>query len=156
MTLSSDGSVITTVPLPVRMAREEQRLPRSGRLVTRVMWAPEAGDAVQAGVSRASARRIAGTMVVSRRASLDVPTPGGPRRRTLGSECLHPLHLWFCVAELMRAVRQAYCHVEVIASASRSGDDGVTVGPCPPLSVGKIWPRPTGTPPGVMRPAGHT
>jgi hypothetical protein len=44
-------------------------------------------------VSNASARRIAGNMVVNRRASLDVPTPGDPRRR-LWSERLHDLQLY--------------------------------------------------------------
>ena len=44
-------------------------------------------------VSRASARVIAGKMVVSRRASLDVPTPGGPSRRTLWSQRLHRFYL---------------------------------------------------------------
>jgi hypothetical protein len=34
-------------------------------------------------VSMASARVMAGRMVVSRRASIDLPAPGGPRRRTL-------------------------------------------------------------------------
>jgi hypothetical protein len=45
-------------------------------------------------VSRASARRIAGRMVVSRRASIDFPTPGGPRRRTLWAERLHQVPLY--------------------------------------------------------------
>jgi hypothetical protein len=45
--------------------------------------------------SMASARGIAGRMVVSRRASIDFPTPGGPRRTTLWAERRHhvPLHL---------------------------------------------------------------
>jgi hypothetical protein len=34
-------------------------------------------------VSMASARIIAGRIVVSRRASIDLPAPGGPMRRTL-------------------------------------------------------------------------
>jgi hypothetical protein len=45
-------------------------------------------------VSMASDRLMAGNMVVSRRASIDFPTPGGPRRRTLGSERLHHFHRW--------------------------------------------------------------
>ena len=40
-------------------------------------------------VSRASARVIAGRIVVSRRASIDLPAPGGPRRRTFESQRLH-------------------------------------------------------------------
>jgi hypothetical protein len=43
-------------------------------------------------VSSASARLIVGKMVVSRRASLVVPAPGGPRRRTLWSQRLHSVH----------------------------------------------------------------
>jgi hypothetical protein len=40
-------------------------------------------------VSMASSRAIAGKRVVSRRASIAWPAPGGPRRRTLRAECLH-------------------------------------------------------------------
>src|SRR5262245_12112320 len=50
-------------------------------------------------VSMASARVIAGRMVVRRRASFDVPAPGGPSRRTLWAQRLHNLYLRFCVAE---------------------------------------------------------
>jgi hypothetical protein len=39
-------------------------------------------------VSMASARRIAGRMVVRCRASLDFPAPGEPGRRMLGAEPL--------------------------------------------------------------------
>ena len=42
-----------------------------------------ARDAVMRVVSRASARVMAGRMVVSRRASLDVPAPWGPEEHTL-------------------------------------------------------------------------
>jgi hypothetical protein len=35
---------------------------------------------------------MAGKMMVSRRASIDVPAPGGPRRRTLWTERLHSVH----------------------------------------------------------------
>jgi hypothetical protein len=44
-------------------------------------------------VSMASARVIAGGIVVSRRASIDLPAPGGPSRRTLWSERLHDVSL---------------------------------------------------------------
>jgi hypothetical protein len=44
-------------------------------------------------VSMASGRGSAGTMVASRRANIDVPTPGGPRRSTLWAERLHPIPL---------------------------------------------------------------
>jgi hypothetical protein len=47
-------------------------------------------------VSIASARVIAGRMVVSRRASTDLPAPGGPRRRTLWSQRLHRVQLHPC------------------------------------------------------------
>jgi hypothetical protein len=63
------GRVVTTaVRLPVRLATRWMRV-----------------------VSRASGRVIAGRMVVSRCASLDLPAPGGPSSRTLGSQRLHPL-----------------------------------------------------------------
>jgi hypothetical protein len=42
-------------------------------------------------VSIASARVIAGRMVVSRRASIDVPAPGGPSKSRLWAERLHLL-----------------------------------------------------------------
>jgi hypothetical protein len=42
-------------------------------------------------VSRAVARVISGKMVVRRRASIDVPAPGGPQRRRLRSTYPHPL-----------------------------------------------------------------
>jgi hypothetical protein len=45
-------------------------------------------------VSMASARVIAGKIVVSRTASIDFPAPGGPRRRTLWAERLHQLQLY--------------------------------------------------------------
>jgi hypothetical protein len=44
-------------------------------------------------VSKASARIIAGRMVVSRRAIIDVLAPGGPRKSGLWSERLHDLQL---------------------------------------------------------------
>ena len=51
-------------------------------------------------ISIASGRVIAGRMVVSRRASIDVPAPGGPSTRTLWAERLHHLQshqsLWRC------------------------------------------------------------
>jgi hypothetical protein len=40
----------------------------------------------------ASARVIAGRIVVSRRASIDWPAPGGPRRKTIWSERLHQIY----------------------------------------------------------------
>jgi hypothetical protein len=42
----------------------------------------------------ASARVIAGKMVVSRRASIDLPAPGGPSKRRLWSERLHHVQLY--------------------------------------------------------------
>jgi hypothetical protein len=44
-------------------------------------------------VSMASARVMAGRIVVRRRASIDVPVPGGPRRRILWAERLRHVHL---------------------------------------------------------------
>jgi hypothetical protein len=43
--------------------------------------------------SMASASVISGRIVVRRRASLDVPAPGGPSRRMLWSEHLHIFQL---------------------------------------------------------------
>jgi hypothetical protein len=67
---------------------------RQGRPVTRAVR-PSVRPATRGirVVSTAAATRIAGGMVVRRRASLDVPAPGGPRRRTLWSECLLDLQL---------------------------------------------------------------
>jgi hypothetical protein len=66
---------------------------RHGRVVTNAVRAPvRPATRGMRVVSRASARVIAGRMVVSRRASLDFPTPGGPSSRTLGSERPHSVH----------------------------------------------------------------
>jgi hypothetical protein len=55
----------------------------TGRLVTRVVRPPvKRATLWMRVVSRASARVIAGKIVVSRRASIDLPAPGGPRSRT--------------------------------------------------------------------------
>jgi hypothetical protein len=48
-------------------------------------------------ISRAAASVSAGRMMVSRRASLDVPAPGGSRRRRLWSERLHSISLHQCL-----------------------------------------------------------
>jgi hypothetical protein len=55
-----------------------------GRVVTHAVWSPvrPATRWIRV-VSIASARVIAGRMVVSRRASIDVPAPGGPSKRRL-------------------------------------------------------------------------
>jgi hypothetical protein len=45
-------------------------------------------------VSIASARVIAGRTVVSRRASLDVPGTGGPRRRRFGTQRLYHVQVY--------------------------------------------------------------
>jgi hypothetical protein len=47
-------------------------------------------------VSRASGRGIAGRMVVSRCASLDLPAPGGPSSRMFGAQRLHHVHPGMC------------------------------------------------------------
>jgi hypothetical protein len=44
-------------------------------------------------VSGASARLIAGRMVMRRRASIDFPAPGGPSSRRLWTQCLHRIQL---------------------------------------------------------------
>jgi hypothetical protein len=53
-------------------------------------------------VSRASVRLTAGRMVVSRRASIDLPAPGGPSRRTLWSERLHDIQLYVAISTSQR------------------------------------------------------
>jgi hypothetical protein len=56
---------------------------RNGRVMTRAVRAPvRPATRWMRVVPRASARGVAGRMVVSRRASIDVPAPGGPIRRT--------------------------------------------------------------------------
>jgi hypothetical protein len=57
---------------------------RHGRVVTKAVRSPVRPATLwMRVVSRASARRMAGTMGVSRRASIDFPAPGDPRSRTL-------------------------------------------------------------------------
>ena len=67
---------------------------RHGRVVTNAVRSPvrPATRWIRV-VSRASARVIAGRIVVSRRASIDLPAPGGPRRRRFWTERLHHLQL---------------------------------------------------------------
>ena len=71
-------------------------------------------------VSRASARFIAGTMVVSRRASIDFPAPGGPRRRTLWSECLHDLQFDHWLSLVWRMTSLIEPHETSMARPARS------------------------------------
>jgi hypothetical protein len=67
---------------------------RHGRVVTKAVRSPARPATLwSCVVSMASARVIAGRRVVSRRASIDVPAPGGPSKRTLWSERLHRLRL---------------------------------------------------------------
>ena len=57
---------------------------RHGRVVTTAVRPPvRPATRWMRVVSRASARVMAGKIVVSRRASIDLPAPGGPSRRTL-------------------------------------------------------------------------
>jgi hypothetical protein len=66
---------------------------RHSRVVTRAVRSPvRPATRWRRVVSMASARVSAGKMVVSRRASIDLPAPGGPSSRTFGSERLYPLH----------------------------------------------------------------
>ena len=67
---------------------------RNGRVVTNAVRSPvsPATRWIRV-VSRASARVMAGRIVVSRRASIDWPAPGGPSRRRFGSQCLHQVQL---------------------------------------------------------------
>jgi hypothetical protein len=66
---------------------------RKGRVVTTAVQAPvRPATRWMRVVSRASGRAIAGRIVVSRRASIDMPAPGGPSKRTLWAERLHHIH----------------------------------------------------------------
>jgi hypothetical protein len=68
---------------------------RHGRVVTHARRSPvRPATWCMRVVSRASARVIAGRIVVSRHASIDLPAPGGPMRRTLWSERRHDLQLY--------------------------------------------------------------
>jgi hypothetical protein len=49
-------------------------------------------------VSMASARVMAGRIVVSRRASIDLPAPGGPSKSTLWAECLHSVQFRYALS----------------------------------------------------------
>src|SRR4029450_1148279 len=82
---------------------------RHGRAVTHAVRAPvrPATRWIRV-VSMASARVIAGRMVVSRRASIDLPAPEGASKSTLWAERLHKFHLRYCIAEFIRAVLQDF------------------------------------------------
>ena len=95
----------SSLPLPVRIAMEEQRLLRSRRLVTTVVRSPMRPAMLwMRVVSMASARVIAGRTVVSRRTSLDCPAPGGPRSSTLWAERRYKFRLHYYIAEFTRVV----------------------------------------------------
>jgi hypothetical protein len=80
---------------------------QNGRVVTTAVWAPVRPETRwMRVVSMASARLIAGKMVVRRRANIDFPAPGGPKRSTLWSERRHRVQLRFSTAERTRAVVQ--------------------------------------------------
>jgi hypothetical protein len=65
------------LPLPVRIALEDQRLLRSRRAVTSAVRSPvRPATRRMRVVSMPSARPVAGMRVGHRRASLDVPAPG--------------------------------------------------------------------------------
>src|SRR5882724_2177347 len=67
---------------------------RHGRVVTNAVRSPvRPATRWMRMVSRASPRVMAGRMVVSRRASIDVPAPGGPSKSRLWSKRLHQIHL---------------------------------------------------------------
>ena len=72
---------------------------RHGRVVTTAVRSPvRPATRWMRVVSRASARVMAGKIVVSRRASIDLPAPGGPSRRTLWAERLHTISLHPCLS----------------------------------------------------------
>ena len=73
----------------------------TGRVVTHAVRSPVRPATLWIRVvSIASARVIAGRMVVSRHASIDLPAPRGPSKRTLWSERLHDLQLHQRLSEM--------------------------------------------------------
>jgi hypothetical protein len=74
---------------------------RHGRVVTNVVRPPVSpATRWMRVVSMASARVMAGRMVVSRRASIDMPEPGVPRRSRFGAKRLP--YLLFCICTAHR------------------------------------------------------
>jgi hypothetical protein len=68
---------------------------RHGRVVMKAVGSPlRPATRWRRVVSRASARVRSGRIVVSRRASIDFPAPGGPSSRRFGPEHRHPLQLY--------------------------------------------------------------
>jgi hypothetical protein len=79
---------------------------RQGRVVTHAVRSPvRPATRWMRVVSRASGRVMAGRMVVSRCASIDLPAPGGPKSRTLWSERLHDLQLYQNLSGCRRVLR---------------------------------------------------
>jgi hypothetical protein len=78
------------LPSPISPVAEMVRWgARQGRVVTHAVRSPVRPTMRWIRVvSMASARVIAGRMVVRRRASIDLPAPGGPSKSTLWSERL--------------------------------------------------------------------
>jgi hypothetical protein len=67
---------------------------RHGRIVTHAVRSPaRPATRWMRVVSLASSRVIAGRMVVSRRASMDVPASAGPMKSTVWAQRLHRVHL---------------------------------------------------------------
>ena len=95
--IEEEDTVVGPRPLAWQRAAPDHAHVRNG-VVRGATWpggdyggAPpgEAGDAVVRVVSMASATVRSVKVVVRRRASTDVPAPGGPRGRAWGSERLH-------------------------------------------------------------------
>jgi hypothetical protein len=93
--VSDTSPGIGTWPPPISPASEMVWWgARHGRVVTNAVRSPvrPATRWIRV-VSMASARVIAGRMVVSRRASMDLPAPGGLSKSRLWAERLHSLQL---------------------------------------------------------------
>jgi hypothetical protein len=89
--VSSTSPGIGTWPPPIRpVSAMVWWGARHGRVVTRAVRSPvrPATRWIRV-VSMALGKVIAGRMVVSRRASIDLPAPGGPSKSTLWAERLH-------------------------------------------------------------------
>jgi hypothetical protein len=72
---------------------------RNGRVMTQAVRSPvRPATRWMRVVSSASARVIAGRMVVSRRASLDLPAPRGPSSKRFGAQRLHDISLHQCLS----------------------------------------------------------
>src|SRR5215510_361101 len=92
---------------------------RNGRVVTNTVRSPVRPATLWIRVvSMASARVIAGRMVVRRRASIDLPAPEGPSKRRLWAERLHHVQLYHSLKGCRRIAQLAALQVETMAQGN--------------------------------------